>query len=88
MPATSKAAGEAARRGFAEAETMQVSVNPNTHCSTHCKAFWYGELLLAEAERAAWGRPAAAEGSEACAQVAQRAAQTLAWAEISQASSS
>ena len=49
------------------------------------RGFQYGELLLAEAERAAWGGPAATEGSEAYAQVKKRAAQTLVWAEISPA---
>jgi hypothetical protein len=77
---------EAARRGFAEAEAMQAERQPQHPLLYSQGGFRYGELLLAEAEQAAWGGPATAEGSEACAQVAQRAAQTLAWAEINQAS--
>ena len=49
-----------------------------------------GELLLAEAERAAWGGPdgrgMGQRNGRRKAQVAQRATQTLAWAEINQAS--
>ncbi|MCK6437318.1 TIR domain-containing protein [Rivihabitans pingtungensis] len=71
---------EAARRGFAEAETMQAEDQPEYPLLYSVQGFEYGELLLAEAERAAWGGPAAAEGREGCAQVAQRAAQALAWA--------
>ena len=68
---------EAARRGFAEAEAMQAERQPHYPLLYSLRGFQYGELLLAEAERAAWGGPAAAEGSEGCAQVAQRAAQAL-----------
>ncbi|AQR63999.1 hypothetical protein BXU06_02180 [Aquaspirillum sp. LM1] len=73
---------EAAHRGFAEAEAMQAEGQPEYPLLYSLQGFRYGELLLAEAERAAWGEPAAAEGREACTQVARRAAQTLAWAEI------
>ena len=68
---------EAARRGFAEAEAMQAEAPTRVPAALLAAGFRYGELLLAEAERAAWGGPVAAEGSEAYAQVAQRAAQTL-----------
>lgn len=43
--------------------------------------FWYCDLMLAEAERAAWGGTAACQGSKCCALVAKRAAQTLLIAE-------
>ncbi|MCK6437143.1 hypothetical protein [Rivihabitans pingtungensis] len=69
---------EAARRGFAEAEAMQAERQPEYPLLYSLQGFRYDELLLAEAERAAWGGPAAAEGREACAQVAQRATQALA----------
>ena len=72
---------EAARRGFAEAEAMQAEFQPHYPLLYSLWGFRYGELLLAEAERAAWGGPAAGEDSKACAQVAQRAAQTLKWVE-------
>ena len=68
---------EAARRGFAEAEAMQAERQPQHPLLYSQGGFRYGELLLAEAEQAAWGGPAAGEGSEGCAQVAQRVAQTL-----------
>ena len=68
---------EAARRGFAEAEAMQAERKLEYLQLYSRPGFRYGELLLTEAERAAWGGPAAAEGSEGCAQVAQRAAQAL-----------
>jgi hypothetical protein len=76
---------EAARRGFAEAEAMQAERRLEYPLLYSLRGFQYGELLLAEAERAAWGGPAATEGSEAYAQVKKRAAQTLVWAEISPA---
>ena len=68
---------EAARRGFAEAEAIQAEREPKYPLLYSLWGFRYGELLLAEAEQAAWGGPAAGEGSEGCAQVAQRVAQTL-----------
>ena len=53
------------------------SANPSTRCSTAGR-FRYGELLLAEAEQAAWGGPAAGEGGEGVPRKpAQRVAQTL-----------
>ena len=76
----------AARRGFAEAEAMQAERQPEYPLLYSLQGFLYGELLLAEVERAAWRGPDAGKDSEACAQVAQRATQTLAWAEINQAS--
>jgi hypothetical protein len=72
---------EAARHGFAEAEAMQAERQPEYPLLYSLQGFRYGELLLAEAERAAWGGAVEGEGSEACAQVAQRAAQTLKWVE-------
>jgi hypothetical protein len=63
---------------------MQAEGQPKYPLLYSLQGFQYGELLLAEAERAAWGGSTAAEGREACAQVAQRAAQTLAWAETNQ----
>lgn len=71
---------ETARRSFTEAEAMQAERQPEYPLLYALQGFQYCELLLAEAERAAWYGPAA-EGSEACAQVAQRAAQTLTWVE-------
>lgn len=71
----------AARRGFAEAETMQAEYQPELPLLYSLQGFLHCDLLLAEAERAAWGGPAAGEGSEDCAQVAKRAAQTLPIAE-------
>ncbi|AQR64001.1 hypothetical protein BXU06_02190 [Aquaspirillum sp. LM1] len=77
---------EAARCGFVEAEAMQVERQPEFPLLYSLQGFRYGELLLAEAERAAWGGSAAGEGSADCAQVTERAAQTLAWAEANQIS--
>ncbi len=71
---------EAARHGFAEAEIMQAKRQFEYPLLYALPGFQYGELLLAKAERAAWGGAAVAEDSEACAQVAQQAARTLAWA--------
>ncbi|AQR64624.1 hypothetical protein BXU06_05795 [Aquaspirillum sp. LM1] len=68
---------EAARNGFAEAEAMQAEQQPELPLLYSLQGFRYCELLLAEAERAAWGGATAEEGSTDCAQVAQRAAQTL-----------
>ncbi|WP_158281736.1 DUF4062 domain-containing protein [Rivihabitans pingtungensis] len=69
---------EASRRGFAEAETMQAERQPKYPLLYSLPGFRYDELLLAEAERAAaWGGAVEGEGSEGCAQVAQRAAQAL-----------
>ena len=65
---------------------MQAERQPEYPLLYSLQGFLYGELLLAEVERAAWRGPDAGKDSEACAQVAQRATQTLAWAEINQAS--
>jgi len=72
---------KAARRDFAEAETMQAERQPDYPLLYALQGFQYCELLLAEAERAAWGGWIAEKSSEGCAQVAKRAAQTLKWVE-------
>ncbi|PXX77737.1 TIR domain-containing protein [Rivihabitans pingtungensis] len=70
---------EAARRGFAEAEAMQAEFQSQYPLLYSLQGFQYGELLLAEAERAAWGGPAAGVGSEDCAEVAQRGRKMFEW---------
>jgi hypothetical protein len=75
---------EAARCDFSVAETMQAERQPEYPLLYSLPGFQYCDLLLAEAERAAWGKLATAAGNKACAQVAERAAQTLIWAEINQ----
>jgi len=72
---------EAARSGFAEAEAMQAKFQPEFPLLYSVQGFQYGELLLAEAERAAWGGATAGEDNTDCAQMAERAAQTLKWLE-------
>ncbi|MCB1873718.1 MAG: hypothetical protein KDI49_17255 [Gammaproteobacteria bacterium] len=81
---------EEARAAFAEAERMQAEWQPQYTLLYSLRGFKYCDLLLAEAERAAW---AAMGGSgkgggedqagwvEACEEVAERAGQTLQWAE-------
>ncbi|AQR64627.1 hypothetical protein BXU06_05810 [Aquaspirillum sp. LM1] len=72
---------EAARSGFAEAEAMQAERRPKSPPLYSLPGFQYYELLLAEAEQAAWSGAAEGESSTNCAQVAERAAQTLKWSE-------
>ena len=43
---------------------MQAKRQPEHPLLYSLQGFRYGELLLAEAEQAAWGGPAAGEGSE------------------------
>lgn len=72
---------EAARDGFAEAEAMQREHQPQYPLLYSVQGFQYCELLLAEAERKAWGRRdggAAADGED-CAQVAARAQKMFEW---------
>ncbi|WP_171982122.1 DUF4062 domain-containing protein [Aquaspirillum sp. LM1] len=70
---------QAARNGFAEAEAMQAERQPKYPLLYSMQGFRYGELLLAEAERAAWGGPAVEEGSEGCAEVAKRGRKMFEW---------
>jgi hypothetical protein len=70
-----------------EAEQMQAMLQPEYPLLYSIGSFRYCDLLLAEAERAAWQMRNAqrgihhAESIEACRAVSQRAAQTLKWAE-------
>ncbi|MGH9849619.1 MAG: hypothetical protein ACREBD_07140, partial [Blastocatellia bacterium] len=72
---------------FREAEQMQAEDQPDYPLLYSVQGFQYCDLLLAEAERAAWGVGIAdcglriADLLAACRAVSQRAAQTLKWAE-------
>ncbi|MDS4060405.1 MAG: hypothetical protein RKP73_17830, partial [Candidatus Contendobacter sp.] len=75
---------------FREAERMQAEQQPDYPLLYSLQGFRYGDLLLADAERAAWrtvlptpaGSGVWSEGlAEACRVVSERAAQTLKWAE-------
>jgi tetratricopeptide (TPR) repeat protein len=70
---------EAARCDFAEAESMQSEDQPEYPLLYSLQGFRYCDLLLAEAERAAWGRSTAGNSSEACAQVAERGRKLFEW---------
>jgi tetratricopeptide (TPR) repeat protein len=71
---------EEARRRFAEAEVMQAEFQPQYPLLYSLSGFRHCDLLLARAERAAWGG-GTAEVLEVCGAVAQRARQTLEWVE-------
>ena len=64
---------------------MQAERQPEYPLLYSLQGFLYGELLLAEVERAARRGPAAGKDS-GLRQVAQRGGSDLAWAEINQAS--
>ncbi len=73
---------------FREAEAMQAQQQPDYPLLYSQRGFRYCDLLLAEAERAAWQRQLApspwqgegrGEGIDACHAVEQRAAKTLDW---------
>ncbi len=75
---------------FREAESMQAEHQPNYPLLYSLRGFGYCDLLLAEAERAAWRvmltpSPLTGEGGgeevTVCRDVEQRAVQTLAWAQ-------
>ncbi len=83
---------QAARAGFTEAEARQAERQPQYPLLYSLGGFRYCDLLLAGAERAAWGDPGAAPGAAAggtagadaparpagdCEAVAERAGQTL-----------
>jgi hypothetical protein len=70
---------EAAHRGFAEAEAMQAEDQPDYPLLYSLRGFRYGELLLAEAERAAWGGQVLGEGCEGCVEVEQRGRKMFEW---------
>ena len=84
---------EEARERFREAEAMQAERQPQYPLLYSLQGFQYCDLLLAEAERAAWretmgpgageehGQDAHATVIESCREVAARAAQTVRWAE-------
>ncbi|MBK1633891.1 hypothetical protein CKO31_24795 [Thiohalocapsa halophila] len=87
-----------ARAAFAEAEAMQAERQPQYPLLYSFMGFRYCDLLLSDAERAAWSaaaqetangggyRSAFAAGLVAvCTEVARRAAQTLEWGEQNQA---
>ena len=81
---------EAAAR-FAEAEAMQAEDQPEYPRLYSLRGFQFGDVLLAEAERAAWrraaggrgdaGREATEAGQAAYRDAAERATQTLGWAQ-------
>ena len=70
---------------FREAEQIQAESQPDYPLLYSLQGFQYCDLLLAEAERAAWGVGIADRGLRsadllaACRAVSQRAAQTLQW---------
>ncbi|MFA6564187.1 MAG: hypothetical protein WCV00_19950 [Verrucomicrobiia bacterium] len=71
---------------FREAEQMQAEREPDYPLLYSLHSFWYCDLLLTEAERAAWQlvqksevRCQRSELLEECRAVSQRAAQTLKW---------
>jgi tetratricopeptide (TPR) repeat protein len=82
---------ELALERFREAEAMQAQRQPQYPLLYSLQGFQYCDLLLAQAERAAWQRQLVclpwqgegwSEGIDACHAVEQRAEQTLKWAEI------
>jgi Domain of unknown function (DUF4062) len=70
---------------FREAEQMQAESQPAYPLLYSVPGFQYCDLLLAEAERASWGKDEGGRMKDeliaACRAVSQRAAQTLKWAE-------
>jgi tetratricopeptide (TPR) repeat protein len=75
-----------AERRFREAEQMQAQRQPDHPLLYSLRGFQYCDLLLAEAERAAWqanqrseDRRQRTELVQVCRAVSQRAAQTLKW---------
>jgi hypothetical protein len=81
---------EPALARFREAEVMQAEDQPHYLLLYSLRGFQYCDLLLAQAERAAWQRQLASspwqvegrgEEIDTCHAVEQRAAQTLKWAE-------
>jgi hypothetical protein len=73
---------ESAAGRFAEAEAMQAESQPQYPLLSSLAGFRYCDLLLAGAERAAWGGragPTAADLVAVCEAVAGRAGQTLEW---------
>jgi tetratricopeptide (TPR) repeat protein len=73
---------------FREAEKMQAKHQPEYPLLYSLRGFQYCDLLLTEAERAAWqhylslnSQPSTLNPLESCRAVEQRAAQTLKWAE-------
>lgn len=72
---------EAAAAGFAEAMRMQAPRRPNYPQLYSLRGFQYSDLLLAEAERAAWrGKSDDVVVLQRCHEVKEGAAQTLSWA--------
>ncbi|WP_207787949.1 toll/interleukin-1 receptor domain-containing protein [Candidatus Thiosymbion oneisti] len=82
-----------ARRLFVEAESIQAERQPEYPRLYSLQGFRYCDLLLSDAERAAWRRildpeaqiPDLADLQDVCDRVAERAKQTLAWMEQAEA---
>ncbi|MBL8473475.1 MAG: hypothetical protein JNM98_16885, partial [Rhodocyclaceae bacterium] len=70
-----------AQEGYTEAESMQAEHQPEYPLLYSLQGFQYCELLLAPMERAAWRGVGDEAALQASAEVARRAAQTLAWEE-------
>ena len=91
MCCTRRAAGAEAEARFREAERMQAESQPDYPLLYSLQGFRYCDLLLTEAERAAWQvfcsgglrPPEAGDAHRATLQaVSERAAQTLKWADV------
>ena len=87
-PCTRRAAGPRRRRASARPSRCRPSASPTTRCSIRMRGFRYCDLLLTEAERAAWQvscsgglrPPEDGDAHRATLQaVSERAAQTLKW---------
>jgi hypothetical protein len=82
-----------AERLLAEAEAMQAKEQPDHPVLNSLSGFQYCDLMLAEAEHAAWriamkdDQARAVESCEACQAVSRRAAHTLDWMSASGAAS-
>jgi hypothetical protein len=72
---------QAARAGFEAAESLQTETQTHYPLLYSLWGFRYCELLIAGAERLAWGRLQAGDECEVCALIAERAAKTLPMAE-------
>jgi hypothetical protein len=71
----------AARQNYAEAEMLQAKNQPQYPLLYSQRGFRYCDLLLADAERAAWGGQLVGDEDDICAYVMDRAIKTLTWVE-------
>ncbi len=68
-----------ARHHFVKAESLRAKSHPYHPLLYSLWGFRYCDFLLAEAERAAWGGPAASNGIESCVRVTGRCRKMFEW---------